>query len=377
MKHFQQFSMDNSTHVATIGAGTLLGDVTTRLQNVGRVMAHGTCPDVGAGGHFTIGGLGPTSRQWGLALDHIEEAEVVLANGSIVRASTTQNQDVLFAIKGAASSFGIVTEFKVRTHPELGKAIQYSYTFDFGNTTSRAQLFKNWQMFISDPKLSRKFASVLVVAEKSIVVSGTYFGSQDEFNKLSLVQHLGSNPVNNTITALDGWAGTLGHDAEDLITSTAGGVPTWFYAKSLSFTPTSLIPSSGIDALFHYLDTANKGTPTWFIIFDLAGGAVNDPPMNATSYAHRDALFWLQSYAMNLVGPISETTINFLDGVDRVIGSSLPDNDLGAYPGYVDLYLQNPQKEYWGVNLAQLQEIKVRIDPGDVFHNPQSVQAKG
>jgi FAD/FMN-containing dehydrogenase len=52
---FQQFSIDNQSWIATIGAGTLLGDVTDKLQEHGRAMAHGTCPQVGIGGHATIG----------------------------------------------------------------------------------------------------------------------------------------------------------------------------------------------------------------------------------------------------------------------------------------------------------------------------------
>lgn len=97
MVNFQQFSMDNSTWQATIGSGTLLADVTSRLHDAGgRAIAHGTCPQVGIGGHATIGGLGPISRQWGAALDHVLEVEIVLANGTVTRASATQNPDILF-----------------------------------------------------------------------------------------------------------------------------------------------------------------------------------------------------------------------------------------------------------------------------------------
>ena len=100
MKHFQQFSMNDQTWQATIGGGTLLSDVTKRLHDNGnRAIAHGTCPQVGIGGHATIGGLGPSSRMWGSSLDHVEEVEVVLANSSVVRASETENTDVFFAVK--------------------------------------------------------------------------------------------------------------------------------------------------------------------------------------------------------------------------------------------------------------------------------------
>ena len=55
MVNFQEFSMDNSTWQATIGAGTLLDDITTQLHDAGgRAIAHGTCPGVGLGGHATI-----------------------------------------------------------------------------------------------------------------------------------------------------------------------------------------------------------------------------------------------------------------------------------------------------------------------------------
>lgn len=88
LKHFQQFSVDENSWIATIGAGQLLGDVTKNLlANGQRAMAHGTCPQVGIGAHATIGGLGPMSRMWGLALNHVQEAPVVLANSSIITAS--------------------------------------------------------------------------------------------------------------------------------------------------------------------------------------------------------------------------------------------------------------------------------------------------
>lgn len=48
---FQKFEMNRETWRATVGSGTLLGDLTTRMHNAGgRAMAHGTCPQVGIGG---------------------------------------------------------------------------------------------------------------------------------------------------------------------------------------------------------------------------------------------------------------------------------------------------------------------------------------
>lgn len=55
MVNFKDFSMDKKTWQATIGAGTRLGEVTTKLHDAGgRAIAHGVCPGVGIGGHATI-----------------------------------------------------------------------------------------------------------------------------------------------------------------------------------------------------------------------------------------------------------------------------------------------------------------------------------
>lgn len=70
---------------------------------------------VGVGGHVTGGGFGFASHTHGLALDGVIGANVVLADGSLVHASETENQDLFWAIRGGGSSFGIVAEFEFET----------------------------------------------------------------------------------------------------------------------------------------------------------------------------------------------------------------------------------------------------------------------
>jgi hypothetical protein len=307
MKSFQQFSMDKSTWQATIGGGTLLKQITERLHHNGnRAMAHGTCPQVGIGGHATIGGLGPSSRMWGSALDHVEEVEVVLANSTVVRASEEQNQDIFFAMKGAAAGFGIVTEFKVRTQEEPGEAVLYSYTFQGGSSNSKADAFKKWQKLIFDPELSRKFASQYILTEQvGAIVTGTFFGSQAEFDSLNITSRLPSSSSIDSVELKD-WLGVVGHWTEDIALELMGGIQSNFYAKSLAYTDQDIIPDDAVDKLFTYIDEADKGGALWFIIWDLEGGATNDVAPDATAYGHRNALFYHQAYAVNLLGKVSQ-----------------------------------------------------------------------
>ena len=377
LKHFQQFSMDRSTWRATIGAGTLLGDVTKRLHDAGgRAMAHGTCPAVGIGGHATIGGLGPTSRQWGSALDHVEEVEVVLASSAIVRASSTKNPDIFWAIKGAGASFGVVTEFIVRTEPEPGEIVQYSYRFQTGSWLEKAQTFKDWQSFVTDPALTRKLATEVVLTEVGMVISGAYFGPKAEYDALGFHEKFFQSEEDANVIIFNDWLGAVGHWAEDVALFFGSGVPCDMFSKSLTFNQMNLIPDTVIDEMFAFIERTSKGTLVWFVIFDLEGGAVNDTPQTATAYAHRDALFYLQSYAVG-VGGVSDTTKDFIRGVNGVITKGMPNDTLGSYAGYVDPELKDGQKAYWGVNLPRLEQIKKEVDPGDVFHNPQSVRPAG
>lgn len=90
-------SVDNSTGLAFVQPGIRLGQMALDIFNdAGRALAHGTCPHVGAGGHTSFGGYGFGSRKWGLLLDQVVEAEAVLANGTIVNASATENTELFW-----------------------------------------------------------------------------------------------------------------------------------------------------------------------------------------------------------------------------------------------------------------------------------------
>lgn len=220
-------------------------------------------------------------------MDHVVEYEVVLANSTIVKASATNYPEVFWTMKGAGNSFGIVINFKVVTHPAPGEMVQYSYSFSARPFANLAQRFKDWQTLISKADLSQKFASQITLSELGMVISGTFFGSQTEFEALNLTSVFPEASKSNVVVFND-WLGMVAHWAED-VGLYLGALSTPFYSKNLAFTKDDLIPADTVDAFFQYLDTANKGTLIWTVVFDLEGGAIN-----GKTYIH--LYFHLASY---------------------------------------------------------------------------------
>ncbi|NOX39538.1 MAG: FAD-binding protein [Alphaproteobacteria bacterium] len=94
----------------------MIQDVNALTAPVNRVLPAEFCQTVGLGGHVGGGGMGLISRAFGLACDHLESARILTADGHFKTASTTENPDLYWALRGGGSGgFGIVTSSKFRT----------------------------------------------------------------------------------------------------------------------------------------------------------------------------------------------------------------------------------------------------------------------
>ncbi|CEL52979.1 6-hydroxy-D-nicotine oxidase OS=Arthrobacter oxidans PE=1 SV=2 [Rhizoctonia solani AG-1 IB] len=132
---------------AFVQTGNLLVDLAQKLWDQGkRSIPHGFYPYVGTGGHISFGGMGAWSRLHGLAQDRVIGAEVVLANGTLTTVSQTNHPDLFWAIRGAAPSFGIVTQWIMATLPTTPSVITYTIDYEAApNTSQLSQIFQRWQ----------------------------------------------------------------------------------------------------------------------------------------------------------------------------------------------------------------------------------------
>jgi FAD/FMN-containing dehydrogenase len=269
--------VDVEQHRVRIGGGATWGRVAAALAPHGLAISSGDTKSVGVGGLTLTGGIGWKVRKYGLALDQVIAAEVVLANGAVVRTSAEESPELFWAIRGGGGNFGIVTAFDFVAHPTT----DVFYGTVVFPVSEKASVLQGWADYLRCAP--EELTSVVTLAspvaggpEASLDIHVVFDGDDPNLaaRALNPIRHLGT--VIDDRVALTPYADTLEEGA-----TPPPGIQ--FVTRS-AFVDRESVP----EVLLILAEVAAaKGSP----IIGLRGvsRAVSRVPPDATAYAHRQA----------------------------------------------------------------------------------------
>jgi FAD/FMN-containing dehydrogenase len=401
-------TVDAATSTARVGAGAHLIDLYDKLAAHGRAVPGGSCPTVGVAGLALGGGVGVVGRLYGLTCDNVMAVQIVTADGVVRECSEASDPDLFWACRGGGGgSFGVVTEFTLRTHP-APDLVLFFLRWPWSQAQSVVSAWQAWAPSAPDELWSNLHLSAAPGgAEPQVSVGGTYAGGIGQAQGLlnRLYAAVGSVPSSTfvqsepylSVMLVEAGCAALSvaqcHLPWQNPAGTLGRVPELaksdFYAAKL--------PPAGISTLLGHVEQMRlvSGAPgaAGGVAFDAFGGAINRVGPDATAFVHRGALFLAQYTTTWTVQPSAGTPGLGEPGgaagarsagvrrqrawLQSFHAAMRPYTNGEAYQNYADPDLADWRRAYYGANYPRLQQIKAAVDPTDLFHFPQSIGLPG
>ncbi|KAF9572809.1 hypothetical protein EC968_009448 [Mortierella alpina] len=371
LKLFQQFSINSVAGVATVGAGTRLGPLYSKLWYSGQyLVASGVCPTVGIGGIALGGGVGMASRKYGTTTQNIVGMTLIDADGNIRDVSASSNPDLFWALRGAGGgSFGVVTEFQIQAFnaPPIVTVMQLSYSLSDYRSVIHA--FGTWAETGADD-IYAGFA----LGRHKIAVYVSFLGPKAPAQSCERASANTTRELSwyQAASLMSGQYGTL--ENPDL--------SRYRYHRGRSLVYRKPMSSEEMDIVYKYLHIAPapKGSVETYAAFEMWGGKINRPDALPSAFDnHRGVIFSVQFGVSWNVTDVElgsgcpecmQWSTEFAREM-RAAYSSGPRPE--AYQNYMERDLFNAMHAYYGNNLPRLQKIKESVDPHNVFSFPQSI----
>jgi FAD/FMN-containing dehydrogenase len=357
--------VDRERGTARAAGGVLWGEYDRETQAWGLHTPGGRVTTTGVGGFTTGGGYGWTSPKYGLTCDNLISADVVTADGRLLTASESENDDLFWGIRGGGGNFGVVTSLEFKVHP-LGPIILGGLlVFPLEKAEDAFGAYR--EMLENAPEELATAAVLLNAPPEEFVpehlhgkpVLGfaiSYAGDPDEGAKLvaplkavgPVVDLVGPMPYRAFQAMLDpmsppGWRNYWrGLHLE--------GISDDFVETYLRFPPEGLAPM------------------TFFILFQ-HGGAVSQVADDATAFSHRNATFMVHPIGC-WEAPADDE--RHLAWVNEVTDAMQPFTTGGVYLNFM-ADEDRVEAGYGEGKYQRLRELKRKYDPDNAFRFNQNI----
>src|SRR5258707_10607413 len=202
VSRMKRIEVDPVRRIARAQAGLSLGEFDTATQSFGLATTMGVNADTGIAGLTLGGGFGKLGRKHGLSCDNLMAAEIVTADGRLLKASATENADLFWGIRGGGGNFGIVTTFEYKLYPVGPLLLAGSVLHSYEHARGAMQFYRTFSTKAPD-ELSVDAALVTAPSdERCFSISACYVGSIDEGERVLKPLREYGGPVEDRIAPI-------------------------------------------------------------------------------------------------------------------------------------------------------------------------------
>ncbi|HEX3361880.1 MAG TPA: FAD-binding oxidoreductase, partial [Solirubrobacterales bacterium] len=367
----KSIEVDPGNRTVRVGGGCTWGEVDAATGEHGLACPSGIISTTGVGGLTLCGGLGHLTRRYGLTIDNLLEADVVLASGESVRASADENPDLFWAIRGGGGNFGVVTSFVFRLHEV--RTIVGGPTF--WAVEDAAEVLRAYRDFL--PAAPRELNGFFAFAS---VPPAPPFPEELHLRKVCGVVWCYSGPTEDAADAmaplLEATPEPLLHGVQEMPLPALQGAfdpvypagDQWYWRADF----VREIPDAAVDVHAKF----GAEMPTWQSTMHLypLDGAVHDVGAPDTAWAYRD-VNWGTVYAgvdkdAANAEKVKRWTVDYFEAL----------HPYSAGGAYINMMMDEGQERVrasYGPNYDRLTQIKAAYDPRNLFRVNQNIVPAG
>ena len=362
--------VDPSRRSATVQGGATWADFDAETQAFGLATTGGVVISTGVGGLTLGGGIGWLKRHFGLTCDNLLGADVLTADGTLVRASRDENPDLFRALRGGGGNFGIVTAFDFALH-EVDTVVGGYLAFEIERLGELLRWYRE-----AAPGFPRELTTLLFIMSadaaapiperlwgRPVILLGACWSGDQRTGERALEQLRGAGPV--IVDALEP------QRYLDLQGAFAGapqalpGYGNYWKAEYLSG-----LPDAAIDAFCEHAGRATS--PISYMEIDPLGGAISEVTEHETAIGFRGAPFLYQSNAVWQAGdPERERHVawarDFFAAMEPFSAGATYLNFIGEEGG------ERVRGAFPPAMWEALTATKRRFDPGNLFRVNQNI----
>jgi FAD/FMN-containing dehydrogenase len=366
LSRLKAISVDPSTGAVRVGGGSVWGEVDAATQEHGLAVPSGIISTTGVGGLTLGGGSGYLTRRYGLTIDNLLSAEVVLADGRIVTASADEEPDLFWAIRGGGGNFGVVTEFTFQGRPVT--TIVGGPTFwALEDTDELLAAYREWL-----PTAPRNVTAFFVF---HTVPPGPPFPEEIHLRKVCGIVwcvDASDEEAEKAMAPMLGVAEPLMHGAGRMPLRDLNGAFDGLYSPGDQWYWRGDFFDELADETIVRNREWNDRMPSWKSGSHLypVDGAAQDVAVEDTAYAYRNATYSQVIIAVDPdpagAGAIRDWAIGYWEALH-------PYSAGGAYVNFMMDEGQARVKATYGPNYERLTRVKAVYDPDNVFHVNQNI----